>query len=90
MRAKGYTEKDVIQEEVQKAYAEGIGNMNISGGGGGVATDMIGLCVGMTAAGAVSGQMAKCAKYDAELSSGAKFCLECGKNIRKENKNEKG
>lgn len=50
MRAKGYTEKDVIQEKVQKAYAEGIGNMNISG---------------------------------------AKFCLECGKNIRKENKNEK-
>ena len=51
MRAKGYTEKDVIQEKVQKAYAEGIDNMNISG---------------------------------------AKFCLECGKNIRKENKNEKG
>ena len=50
MRAKGYTEKDVIQEEVQKAYAEGIGNMNISG---------------------------------------AKFCLECGKIIRKEIKNEK-
>ena len=45
MRAKGYTEKDVIQEKVQKAYAEGIDNMNISG---------------------------------------AKFCLEFGKNIRKE------
>ena len=57
MRAKGYTEKDVIQAEVQKAYAEGIGNMNISGGGGGVAGDMIGLGVGMAAAGAVSGQM---------------------------------
>ena len=61
MRAKGYTEKDVIQEEVQNAYAEGIGNMNISGGGG-VATDMIGLCVGMTAAGAVSGQMGEMCK----------------------------
>ena len=57
MRAKGYTEKDIIQAEVQKAYAEGIGNMNISGGGGGVAGDMIGLGVGMAAAGAVSGQM---------------------------------
>ena len=34
MRAKGYTEKDVIQAEVQKAYAEGIGNTNFSGGGG--------------------------------------------------------
>lgn len=62
MRAKGYTEKDVIQAEVQKAYAEGIGNMNISGGGGGVAGDMIGLGVGMAAAGAVSGQMGEMLK----------------------------
>ena len=62
MRAKGYTEKDVIQEKVQKAYAEGIGNMNISGGGGGVAGDMIGLGVGMAAAGAVSGQMGEMCK----------------------------
>ena len=59
MRAKGYTEKDVLQAEVQKAYAEGIGNMNISGGGGGVAGDMIGLGVGMAAAGAVSGQFSE-------------------------------
>lgn len=57
MRAKGYNEKDVLQAEVQKAYAEGIGNMNISGGAGGVAGDMIGLGVGMAAAGAVSGQI---------------------------------
>ncbi len=57
MRAKGYTEKDVLQAEVQKAYAEGIGNMTITGGGGSVAGDMIGLGVGMAAAGAVSGQM---------------------------------
>ncbi len=57
MRAKGYTEKDVLQAEVQKAYAEGIGNMNISGSGGGVAGDVIGLGVGMAAAGAMSGQL---------------------------------
>ena len=57
MRAKGYTEKDVIQAEVQKAYAEGLGNMTINGSGAGVAGDMIGLGVGMAAAGAVSGQM---------------------------------
>ena len=57
MRAKGYTEKDVIQAEIQKAYAEGIGNMTISGAGGGVAGDMIGLGMGMSVAGAVSGQM---------------------------------
>ena len=57
MRAKGYTEKDIIQAEVQKAYAEGLGNMTINGSGGGVAGDMIGLGVGMAAAGAVSGQV---------------------------------
>lgn len=57
MHAKGYDHKDELQAEVQKAYAEGIGNMTITGGGGGVAGDMIGLGVGMAAAGAVSGQM---------------------------------
>ena len=57
MRAKGYTEKDVLQAEVQKAYAEGLGNMTITGGGGSVAGDMIGLGVGMAAAGAVAPQM---------------------------------
>lgn len=41
---------------MQKAYAEGIGNMTITGGGG-VAGDMIGLGVGMAAAGTVSGQL---------------------------------
>ena len=50
MAAKGYTQKDVLAADVQKAYAEGIGNMTINGGGG-VAGDMIGLGVGMAAAG---------------------------------------
>ena len=57
MRAKGVTEKDYLQAEVQKAYAKGIGDMNISGSGGGVAGDMIGLSVGMAAAGAVAPQL---------------------------------
>lgn len=57
MRAKGYNQKDVLQAEVQKAYAEGLGNMTISGSGGSVAGDMIGLGVGMAAAGAVNGQV---------------------------------
>lgn len=56
MRAKGYTEKDVLQAEVQKAYAEGLGNMTITGGGG-AAGDIIGLGVGMAAAGVVGGQV---------------------------------
>lgn len=54
MHAKGYTEKDVLAADVQKAYAEGLGNMSINGNGGGVAGDMIGLGVGMAAAGAVA------------------------------------
>ena len=35
MQAKGYTQKDVIQAEVQKAYAEGLGNMDFGGSAGG-------------------------------------------------------
>ena len=97
MVAKGYNQKDVLSAEVQKAYAEGIGNMTISEGGS-VAGDMIGLGVGMAAAGAVApklGEMfkgfdtsaeapapeAKCAKCGAVLPANAKFCLECGEKI---------
>ena len=58
MAAKGYNQKDVIQAEVQKAYAEGIGNMTINGGGG-AAGDMIGLGVGMAAASAVAPQLSE-------------------------------
>lgn len=57
MHAKGYNQKDVIQADVQKAYAEGIGNMTINGSGGGVAGDMIGLGVGMAAAGTIAPQL---------------------------------
>ena len=102
MAAKGYTQRDVLGAEVQKAYAEGIGNMNISGGGGsGIAGDMIGLGVGMAAAGVVAPQLgemfkgfttpsqtatpasqeAKCAKCGATLPANAKFCLECGEKV---------
>ena len=57
MRAKGYSEKDVLQADVQKAYAEGLGNMTITGGAGGAASEIIGLGVGMAAAGVVNNQM---------------------------------
>lgn len=58
MRAKGYTQRDLLQAEVQKAYAEGIGNMGSSGagGGGGIAGDLLGLGIGMAAAGAMAPQ----------------------------------
>jgi hypothetical protein len=57
MQAKGYNQKDVLQAEVQKAYAEGIGNMNISGGSGGVVGDVMGLGIGLAAAGKVAPQI---------------------------------
>ncbi len=57
MQAKGYSQRDVLQAEVQKAYAQGLGDLTISGSGGGVAGDIIGLGVGIAAAGAVNGQV---------------------------------
>lgn len=85
MRAKGYTEKDVLAAEVQKAYAAGIGNMTINGGGGGVAGDMIGLGVGMAAAGAVAPQLGEMLKGFASASSTVPSqdtpeakCAKCG------------
>ncbi len=58
MHAQGYNQKDVLQAEVQKAYAAGIGNMG--GGtsaGGSVMSDIVGLGIGMKAAGMFSGQI---------------------------------
>lgn len=64
MKAKGYNQKDVLQADVQKAYAEGIGKMGAnmgggSGGGGGnsILGDVMGLGIGMAAAQAVMPQM---------------------------------
>lgn len=65
MQAKGYNQKDVLQADVQKAYAEGIGNMGpvISGGGGSsVMGDMLGLGVGMAAMGAMAPQVSEMMK----------------------------
>lgn len=86
MRAKGYTEKDVLQAEVQKAYAEGIGNMTISGSGGGVAGDMLGLGLGMAAAGAVAPQMSEMFKgiaptANTEAPAPEAKCAKCGASI---------
>ncbi len=61
MKAKGYTQRDVLQTEVQKAYAASIGEMGpaitTGGGGSGILGDMLGLGVGMAAAGAVAPQI---------------------------------
>lgn len=58
MRAQGYNQKDVIQAEVQKAYAEGLGNMGSGGNAGGSAmSDILGLGIGIQAAGAMGQQL---------------------------------
>ncbi len=86
MAAKGYSQKDVLQADVQKAYAEGMGNMNISGGG---ASDLVGLSVGLAAAGAVAPQIGEMFKgFNApeantqpqNIKSLAK-CAKCGADL---------
>ena len=66
MKAKGYNEKDVLQAEVQKAYAEGIGNMGSGGsggsGGGSVMGEMLQFGVGMAAMGAMAPQVGEMMK----------------------------
>lgn len=58
MQAQGITKKDYVAADVQKAYAEGMGNMGSSGGGGSSpAADMVGIMAGMKAAGMMMGQM---------------------------------
>ncbi len=65
MQAKGYNQKDVLQAEVQKAYAEGIGNMGsvgTAGGGGSMFGDMLGFGVGMAAMGTMAPQVGEMMK----------------------------
>ena len=60
-REEKYPGAHSLQAEVQKAYAEGIGNMGpdtVNGGGGSsVVGDMLGLGVGMAAAGTIMPQI---------------------------------
>ena len=95
LRAKGLDGKDVLNAQVQTAYAEGLGSMAAHGGGSAMG-DVIGLSMGMAAANAMAPQMtnmfqpaaapapasdAKCAKCGAALPANAKFCLECGEKV---------
>ena len=59
MAAKGYNQKDLIDADVQKAWAAGIGEMGSGGGsaGGGVASDMVSMMAGMKMAGTVLDKM---------------------------------
>ena len=59
MRMKGYTQRDVLQADVQKSYAEALGQMGSAGGGagmgGGMLGDIAGLGVTLGAMGSVIG-----------------------------------
>ena len=93
MDRQGVTGRDKLQAQVQTTMAESMGNMSV--GGGGSMGDMIGLSMGMAAAGAMAPQMsemlrpaapaapaaATCAKCGATLTPGAKFCFECGEKV---------
>lgn len=91
MRVKGYNEKDLIQADVQKAYAAGLGNMGSGGNAGGSAmSDIIGLGIGLKAAGAfgeqlggvfdgVSGQnKASAGPEQNDASAKQQVCAKCG------------
>ncbi len=56
MAAKGITEKEYVQADVQKAFAEGLGNTG-GNGAGSMMGDIVGLGVGLQAASAMSGQL---------------------------------
>lgn len=87
MQAQGITKKDYVQADVQKAFAEGMGNMGTSGSGGGsTMSDIIGLGVGLQAAGAMSGKIGNIfsgiAGNDASEANnsvaGTVKCAKCG------------
>lgn len=87
MQAQGVTRKDYIQADVQKAWAEGIGNMGSNGGvGGSTMSDIIGLGVGLQAAGAMGGQIgnmfAGLTGNQAETPAQATIkCVKCGADL---------
>ena len=94
MQAKGYSQRDVLQADVQKAYAEGIGNMGpaiSAGGGSSIMGDMLGMGVGMAAMGAMAPQVGEMMKGfsfgnmgaaqtqgSASQSSQSMKCPKCG------------
>ena len=61
MRMKGYTQQDIINADIQKAYAAAMGqaaaNGGAGGGGGGVASEMTNMMFGMKMAGTMMDQL---------------------------------
>ena len=94
MRAQGYDKKDLLQADVQKAFAEGLGKSGSNGGSGSsIASDMMQMQMGMMAAGSLSSQMKDimggnvgasqpnyvvCPGCGEKIPAGSKFCNNCG------------
>ena len=57
MRAKGYTEKDLIDADVQKTYAQNMGTVANGSGGGSLMGDMFGAMANMKVAGTMMEKM---------------------------------
>ncbi len=66
MQVQGYNQKDVLQADVQKAYAAGLGQMGQ-------------VLQGFQPTPAAA--TVRCASCGAVLPEGAKFCLECGQKV---------
>ena len=86
MAAKGYNQKDVIEAEVKKSFAEGMGKMGSNGGGGGsTLSDIAGLGIGLQAAGYMAGQTKEIfsgMNQNSNSTSQAQIdCPKCGKKI---------
>lgn len=64
MNAQGYNQKDVLQADVQKAYAGGIGQMgsNAGGSGGSIMSDTLGVGVGLAVMGAMGEKVGEAMK----------------------------
>lgn len=88
MAAKGITEKEYVQADVQKAFAEGLGNTG-GNGAGSMMGDIVGLGVGLQAAGAMSGQLgnifggfaAGVQAPEATAPQGNIQCANCGNSL---------
>lgn len=90
MAAKGYNQKDIIEADVKKAFAEGIGNMGSgSSGGSSTISDIAGLGIGIQAAGYMANQTKEIFSNSNSQSNSEeknKQCSKCGKTIPVSNK----
>ena len=82
MRLKGYTQKDILQTDVQKAYAGALGNLGANGGGSsGMLGDIAGLGVTLGAMGSVIGMtkdaMAPMMQMGASMAAPAADTWDC-------------